>query len=236
MIGPEKKHIGWEEAKGPEIWMNTTSVSTTPIFPCSHSVLLTPGRWRTGPTNHGNWATETYPVSIWRFETSCEYPLVNHRVTCTRDKVQPSAMDALDLDTSYCIVCNQFIWPERYQVAVEGSAPAPAPVSPTDTSTLRATKKPVGRTTRTNPQRKQTQPPLRRNASTRRAPTLPPLEAAIETSATKVRTVISQGPAPIYCSDACRSHDVESGNRAETSLKTLATWTPTIAMPVTSHA
>ncbi|KAF8761948.1 hypothetical protein RHS01_00480 [Rhizoctonia solani] len=132
-------------------------------------------------------------------------------------------MDALDLDTSYCIVCNQFIWPERYQVAVEGSAPAPAPapVSPTDTSTLRATKKPVGRTTRTNPQRKQTQPPLRRNASTRRAPTLPPLEAAIETSATKVRTVISQGPAPIYCSDACRSHDVESGNRAETSLKTL---------------
>ncbi|CEL58181.1 hypothetical protein RSOLAG1IB_02926 [Rhizoctonia solani AG-1 IB] len=127
-------------------------------------------------------------------------------------------MDALDLDTSYCIVCNQFIWPERYQVSID----APAPVSPTvDPSTLRASKKPVARTTRPNPQRKQTQPPLRRNASTRKTPTLPTLEAAIETSATKLRTVISQSPSPIYCSDACRSHDVESGNRAETSLKTL---------------
>ncbi|KAB5591125.1 hypothetical protein CTheo_5450 [Ceratobasidium theobromae] len=79
-------------------------------------------------------------------------------------------MDALDLDTSYCIVCNQFIWPERYQVAVD---------------TVRAKR---GRR---------------------------------KDDDVKVRTVISQEPSPIYCSDACRCHDVEHGNRAETSLKSL---------------
>ncbi|CAE6523152.1 unnamed protein product [Rhizoctonia solani] len=127
-------------------------------------------------------------------------------------------MDALDLDTSYCIVCNQFIWPERYQVSVE----TPAPLSPTaDPSTVRAPKKPATRPTRPNQRAKQSQPPVRRAASARKSPTLPTLEAAIETPATKLRTVISQEPTPIYCSDTCRSHDVESGNRAETSLKTL---------------
>lgn len=127
-------------------------------------------------------------------------------------------MDALDLDTSYCIVCNQFIWPERYQVHVE----APAPLSPTiDPLTVRAPKKSVAKPGRPNPRTRQTQPPLRRTASSRKSPTLPTLEAAIEAPATKLRTVISQEPTPIYCSDTCRSHDVESGNRAETSLKTL---------------
>ncbi|CAE6470208.1 unnamed protein product [Rhizoctonia solani] len=126
-------------------------------------------------------------------------------------------MDALDLDTSYCIVCNQFIWPERYQVHVG----APAPLSPTADSTVRAPKKSAMRPARPNPRAKQTQPPLRRTPSTRKSPILPVPEAPIEAPLTKLRTVISQEPTPIYCSDICRSHDVESGNRAETSLKTL---------------
>ncbi|CAE6385897.1 unnamed protein product [Rhizoctonia solani] len=125
-------------------------------------------------------------------------------------------MDALDLDTSYCIVCNQFIWPERYQVSVE------TPLSPiADPSTVRAPKKSTTRPARSNPRTKQAQPSLRRTPSTRKSPSLPTIEAAIEAPATKVRTVISQEPTPIYCSDTCRFHDVESGNRAETSLKTL---------------
>ncbi|CAE7158269.1 unnamed protein product [Rhizoctonia solani] len=127
-------------------------------------------------------------------------------------------MDALALDTSYCIVCNQFIWPERYQVSVE----TPAPLSPTvDPLTVRAPKKSTVRPTRQNSRVKPAQPPLRRVPSTRKSPTLPTIEAAVEAPATKLRTVISQEPTPIYCSETCRSHDVESGNRAETSLKTL---------------
>ncbi|KAG8691635.1 hypothetical protein FRC11_014012 [Ceratobasidium sp. 423] len=126
-------------------------------------------------------------------------------------------MHALDLDTSYCIVCNQFIWPERYQVQVE----APTPLSPTADSTVRAPKKSTQRPARPNPRAKQTQPPLRRTPSTRKSLILPTPEAPIEAPLAKSRTVISQEPTPIYCSDICRSHDVESGNRAETSLKTL---------------
>ncbi|KAJ1310962.1 hypothetical protein OPQ81_009473 [Rhizoctonia solani] len=127
-------------------------------------------------------------------------------------------MDALDLDTSYCIVCNQFIWPERYQVAIEATAPRSPIVDP---STVRAPKKSTMRPTRLNTRGRQTQSPLYRAPSTRRSATLPAPEAAMEAPGTKLRTVISQEPTPIYCSDACRSHDVESGNRAETSLKTL---------------
>ncbi|KAG9094561.1 hypothetical protein FS749_012227 [Ceratobasidium sp. UAMH 11750] len=140
-------------------------------------------------------------------------------------------MDALDLDTSYCIVCNQFIWPERYQVAVE-------PLSPrADPSTVRASKKTgtVRPSARASVRPKQqTQPTLRRAASARKASPAPVQDPEPEMAPTKLRTVISQEPTPIYCSDVCRSHDVESGNRAETSLKTLfdPSYSPCKASPI----
>lgn len=134
-------------------------------------------------------------------------------------------MDALDLDTSYCIVCNQFIWPERYQIAVE------APASPAESSTVRAKKSPTTRgPTRPSARKQQSQPPLRRAGSARKSSP----ESEVDAPTTKLRTVISQEPTPIYCSDTCRSHDVETGNRAETSLKTLfdPSYTPCKPSPI----
>ncbi|QRW04828.1 hypothetical protein RhiLY_03827 [Ceratobasidium sp. AG-Ba] len=112
------------------------------------------------------------------------------------------------------------------------------PVSPTscaESSTVRASKKTgtVRPATRPGVRRQQTQPPLRRTGSARKSPTVAP-ESPAEMVPTKLRTVISQAPTPIYCSDACRSHDVESGNRAETSLKTLfdPSYSPCKASPI----
>ncbi|KAG8732255.1 hypothetical protein FRC12_019366, partial [Ceratobasidium sp. 428] len=144
-------------------------------------------------------------------------------------------MDALDLDTSYCIVCSQFIWPERYQVAVEPTTPV-SPVPRADPSTVRASKKTgtVRPAVRQGVRPKQQTQPLRRAASARKASPAPAPEPEAEFAPTKLRTVISQDPTPIYCSDVCRSHDVESGNRAETSLKTLfdPSYSPCKASPI----
>ncbi|KAG9090123.1 hypothetical protein FS749_000796 [Ceratobasidium sp. UAMH 11750] len=136
-------------------------------------------------------------------------------------------MNVLDLDTSYCIVCNQFIWP----AAVELVSPS------ADLSTVHASKK-AGTVRPTahpgvHPKLQQTQPTLRRAASAHKASPAPASEPGITTTS-KRRTVISQDPTPIYCSDVCRLHEIESGNRAETSLKTLfdPSYAPCKASPV----
>ncbi|KAF5368158.1 hypothetical protein D9615_010199 [Tricholomella constricta] len=111
----------------------------------------------------------------------------------------------MDNDASWCPVCDKHIQPKRYQVPViPPTTPTPTPPAPPPSSPVRRTKtarqrggglvqgtgcvKPNGALKRTDSKYKtQPQPQV------------------------KLRTVIDQGPTPLYCSDECQMVDLNRG-------------------------
>ncbi|KAG6841991.1 hypothetical protein C0991_004482 [Blastosporella zonata] len=88
----------------------------------------------------------------------------------------------MDNDTSWCPVCDRAIQPKRYQVPIQQPPPPPPPSSP-----VRRTNRQRGGlvqgTGRVKPNGALKDPPVR------------------------LRTVIDQGPTPLYCSDECHLVD-----------------------------
>ncbi|KZP33452.1 hypothetical protein FIBSPDRAFT_881649 [Athelia psychrophila] len=118
----------------------------------------------------------------------------------------------MDLDTSWCPVCSREIVPKRYQVPIAPpmpAQPAPPPSSPvlSDTAAPRRTKSTARRgglahgTGRVKPNGAV-------KTSPKPAPT--PAPAAAPAAPIRTRTVIDQGPIPLYCSDECRISDINS--------------------------
>ena len=116
----------------------------------------------------------------------------------------------MDTDTSWCPVCDRQILPKRFLVPVPPPPSPPPPPPPS--SPIRRTKggtirqrsgglvqgtgrvKPNGSIKRSDSTKNQSPPP-----------SAPP---------TKLRTVIDQGPTPLYCSDECQLadiHDIHGG-------------------------
>ncbi|KAF5382761.1 hypothetical protein D9615_002922 [Tricholomella constricta] len=119
----------------------------------------------------------------------------------------------MDNDTSWCPVCDKHIQPKRYQVPVVAPpAPTPTPPAPPPSSPVRRTKQSatarqrggglVQGTGRVKP-----------NGALKRTDSKPqpqpqPVPAA---QPVRLRTVIDQGPTPLYCSDQCQMVDLNRG-------------------------
>ncbi|THH30540.1 hypothetical protein EUX98_g3654 [Antrodiella citrinella] len=129
-------------------------------------------------------------------------------------------------DFSWCPVCSRQILPKRYQVPIPQhptSAPAPPPSSPvsqtkaepsarlsrTKNGTIRArTGGLVHGTGRVKPNG--TIKRADKDANTKSPSTPVAVEAPKPAAPLRHRTVIDQGPIPLYCSDECRLADLQS--------------------------
>ncbi|KIM89163.1 hypothetical protein PILCRDRAFT_2441 [Piloderma croceum F 1598] len=132
----------------------------------------------------------------------------------------------IHLDTSWCPACAREIMPKRYTVPVASPpppAPAPPPSSPSSSPTKVQTSDAPPRTTRTKSGNVRTKGGLvhgtgrvKPNGTVKRidsatAVSAAPAPAPAQPAApVKQRTVIDQGPIPLYCSDECRMSDLNS--------------------------
>ncbi|KAG5648321.1 hypothetical protein DXG03_004893 [Asterophora parasitica] len=107
----------------------------------------------------------------------------------------------MDNDTAWCPVCDRQIRPKRYQVPVQ-TTPPPAPPPPSS-SPVRRTK--TSGTVRQRGGLVQGTGRVKPNGTIRRAPQPAPAPPV------KLRTVIDQGPTPLYCSDQCQMADLNRG-------------------------
>ncbi|KAG6857133.1 hypothetical protein H0H87_008703 [Tephrocybe sp. NHM501043] len=108
----------------------------------------------------------------------------------------------MDNDTSWCPVCDRAIQPKRYQVPV---APPPPPSSPVR-RTKSATRQRAGLVQGTGR--------VKPNGALKEQPQQP----------VRLRTVIDQGPTPLYCSDKCHQVDSSRGlshNLSDSSLSSI---------------
>ncbi|KIJ64634.1 hypothetical protein HYDPIDRAFT_175559 [Hydnomerulius pinastri MD-312] len=145
----------------------------------------------------------------------------------------------INYDESWCPVCDRQIMPKRYTVPIAQPQPQPSaapqvpPTSPSTSPSKNQQSDNSSRTTRTKTGtirarggglvqgtgRVKPNGALKRSDSgnagkTRVSP--PPQQSKLDKPAapTKVRTVIDQGPIPLYCSDDCRLEDLSRYNGA----------------------
>jgi hypothetical protein len=113
----------------------------------------------------------------------------------------PTCLPNMDPDTSWCPVCDRQILPKRFLVPV--APPPPPPPAPPPSSPTRRTK---GATLR---QRSgglvQGTGRVKPNGSLKRSDSK---QSSSPTVPIKHRTVIDQGPTPLYCSDECQMADI----------------------------
>ncbi|KAL0961317.1 hypothetical protein HGRIS_006275 [Hohenbuehelia grisea] len=124
----------------------------------------------------------------------------------------------MDLDTCWCPVCDKQIQPKRFQVPItnqpndeQATAPPPPPSSPQD-EPRKKQQKPRQRvvgglvqgTGRVKPNGalRHPSPPKQHQPQVKAKPTQP----------IKYRTVIDQGPLPLFCSDTCKQRDWDFHN------------------------
>ncbi|KAG6918767.1 hypothetical protein DXG01_011958 [Tephrocybe rancida] len=102
----------------------------------------------------------------------------------------------MDNDTSWCPVCDRAIQPKRYQV----------PVQPTTTTTIPTPPPP-------SPVRRTKSGARQRGGLVQGTGRVKPNGALKETKPqpVRLRTVIDQGPTPLYCSDECHLVDLNRG-------------------------
>ncbi|TCD62878.1 hypothetical protein EIP91_006261 [Steccherinum ochraceum] len=137
-------------------------------------------------------------------------------------------------DSSWCPVCSRQILPKRIQVPItppapQAPAPAPAvppssPVSQTKTSsdaTTRLTRNKNGTirarngglvagTGRVKPNGTIKRSDSKKSNPATTSPSLPVVEAPKPATPVRHRTIIDQGPIPLYCSDECKLADLQS--------------------------
>lgn len=138
------------------------------------------------------------------------------------------------MDSAWCPVCNRLIEPKKYTVPIPPpqprSSPAPPPTSPqssrksftsfsspTSSHTLLATKKDPSATKRKVTVRTrggivQGTGRMKPNGTIKRADPISKSQQGAQntTKPIKYRTIIDQGPLPLYCSDECRRQDDEA--------------------------
>ncbi|KAG5652907.1 hypothetical protein H0H81_003168 [Sphagnurus paluster] len=107
----------------------------------------------------------------------------------------------MDNDTAWCPACDRQIQPKRFQIPVAPlptTTPPPPPSSPRSktSGTIRQRAGLVQGTGRVKP-----------NGSLKSKPQPQPQPAP----PLRLRTVIDQGPTPLYCSDACQMADIKRG-------------------------
>ncbi|RDB17853.1 hypothetical protein Hypma_000847 [Hypsizygus marmoreus] len=116
----------------------------------------------------------------------------------------------MDNDTSWCPVCDRQIQPKRFQVAVpQPTPPAPTPAPP-PSSPVRRTKG-SGTIRQRGGGLVQGTGRVKPNGSLKRSDTARPAPQPVPIAPVKLRTVIDQGPTPLYCSDECQLADINRG-------------------------
>lgn len=124
----------------------------------------------------------------------------------------------MDLDTNWCPVCERLIAPERITLS-------PASEEVVTKSTTAPVPKPKSGTIR--PMRRSTAGHSRSGSKSGAATHKPvgidllATQASNFATSSKLRTVISQAPSALYCSDACREKDQLSSERFQLSLETM---------------
>ena len=135
----------------------------------------------------------------------------------------PADMD-MNFDEAWCPVCDRQILPKRYQVPVpppQSEQPAAAPIVPPSSPSSSSSKSDANQATRSRAAAGKARGGgllqgtgrVRPNGAIKRtdsaAATKAPLQQATKPAApVKHRTVIDQGPIPLYCSDECRMQDI----------------------------
>ncbi|KAF8073778.1 hypothetical protein FPV67DRAFT_1479242 [Lyophyllum atratum] len=117
----------------------------------------------------------------------------------------------MDNDTSWCPNCDRQIQPKRFQVPVPlpvQHSPAPPPSSPQSNNPRRTTK-PSGNV-RQRGGLVQGTGRVKPNGTIKRVDSKPQPQP-VPTVPVKLRTVIDQGPTPLYCSDECQMADLNRG-------------------------
>ncbi|KAF8602890.1 hypothetical protein BDV93DRAFT_182823 [Ceratobasidium sp. AG-I] len=123
----------------------------------------------------------------------------------------------MDMDTNWCPVCDRLIPPERITLPA-----APEPEAPAKSGAEMASK-PKFAVARPPTSRRSTGGHNRSNSKTSNATTRPMGVDLLNTQVAiaKPRTVISQAPSALYCSEACREQDQLSSERFQLSLETM---------------
>ncbi|KZV73832.1 hypothetical protein PENSPDRAFT_682573 [Peniophora sp. CONT] len=127
------------------------------------------------------------------------------------------------MDDSYCASCSRYILPKRHQVPVYSaptsvpdqqppSVPPPSPTSASPEKALVKTRSKQG-TIRARGGLARGTGRVKANGTLATA-TKKPAEPAAQPTPVKHRTVIDQGPTPLYCSDECRLADLEERHAA----------------------
>ncbi|QRW04096.1 Ecl1 domain protein [Ceratobasidium sp. AG-Ba] len=139
----------------------------------------------------------------------------------------------MDLDTNWCPVCDRLIPPERITLptppevetikAASDAAPKPK---------LAATRPPISRRHTANHTRSNS----KSTALASKATGLELLNTHVSNSTTapKPRTVISQAPSALYCSESCRERDQTLSERFQLSLETMFSNGPSSASSLSS--
>ena len=96
----------------------------------------------------------------------------------------------MDYDQAWCPACDRQIQPKRTVITVQRSSPAPPPPPPSSP-------------------RKSTKASVRKGGLPHGTGRVRP-NGTIKPPPTKQRTVIDQGPTPLYCSDECEFADINS--------------------------
>ncbi|KAH8096994.1 hypothetical protein BXZ70DRAFT_1065753 [Cristinia sonorae] len=135
----------------------------------------------------------------------------------------------IPFDSSWCPICSRQILPKRFQVPIAPPpvlAPAPAPPPSSPVSQPKASNESPARLTRTKngtirartgglvhgTGRVKPNGTIKRSHTKKASatPAPPAVEAPKPSAPVRHRTVIDQGPIPLYCSDECRLADLQS--------------------------
>ncbi|CAA7261507.1 unnamed protein product [Cyclocybe aegerita] len=100
----------------------------------------------------------------------------------------------MDFDAAWCPACDRQIQPKRYTVLVQPTTTAPPPPPPSSPRKKAAVNKKGGLVNGTGR--------VRPNGTIKQSPPAAPAPPP------KTRTVIDQGPLPLYCSDECQLADL----------------------------
>ncbi|KAG8711798.1 hypothetical protein FRC08_015424 [Ceratobasidium sp. 394] len=119
----------------------------------------------------------------------------------------------MDLDTNWCPVCDRLIPPERITIPAAPEADTAKAASDTAPKPKPAARPPMLRRHTTNHTRSNS----KSNAPVSKLTGTDNTQAA----PTKSRTVISQEPSALYCSESCREKDQLSSERFQLSLETM---------------
>ncbi|KAF8158369.1 hypothetical protein B0H34DRAFT_674786 [Crassisporium funariophilum] len=106
----------------------------------------------------------------------------------------------MDFDSAWCPACDRQIQPKRYTISVPATTTLPPPPPPSSPR-------------RTKPNLRQKPGFVNGTGRLRHNGTIKPVQPPQPQPPLKTRTVIDQGPIPLYCSDECQLADIAATRR-----------------------